>query len=68
MIHSKALKDRLKQAKQSYKSENDIKDHIELKKSWTKVFKMKNVQIDNFKEENVFRTDVEKLKQRRKQN
>ena len=61
MIHSKALKDRLKQARQSYKSDNDIKEHIELKKSWTKVFKNTNVQIDNFKEENVFRTDVEKL-------
>ena len=32
-----------------------------MKKSWTKVFKNKNMQIDNFKEENVFRTDVEKL-------
>ena len=39
----------------------DMKSHLELKKSWTRVFKNREVQIDSFKEENVFRTDVEAL-------
>ena len=39
----------------------DIEKHTDLKKSWTKVFKNSNLEIDNFKEENVFRTSVEDL-------